>query len=31
MAADEGKEVLLVSDDQMIGKLLNHLLKSQGM
>ena len=31
MAADEGKEVLLVSDHQMIGKLLNLLLKSQGM
>lgn len=31
MASDEGKEVLLISDDQMIGKLLNLLLKSQGM
>ena len=31
MAADEGKEVLLVSDDEMIGKLLHVLLKSQGM
>ena len=31
MACDEVKEVLLFSDDEMIGKLLHVLLKSQGM
>ena len=31
MAGDEVKEVLLFSDDEMIGKLLHVLLKSQGM
>ncbi len=31
MALDNDKEVVLVSDDLMIGKLLNFLLLSQGM